>query len=48
MQYSIKKSKDLSDKDIDLILKSWEIEDWLNLDSSDFKIKFENSEFHFF
>lgn len=47
MQYFIKKSKDLSDKDIDLILKSWEIEDWFNLDSADFKIKFENSEFHF-
>lgn len=47
MQYSIKKSKGLSDKDIDLILKSWEIEDWVNLDSADFKIKFENSEFHF-
>ena len=47
MQYFIKKSKDLSDRDIDLILKSWEIEDWFNLDSSDFKIKFEKSEFHF-
>jgi len=47
MQYSIKSSKDLSDKEIELILKSWEVEDWFNLDSFDFKIKFENSEFHF-
>jgi hypothetical protein len=47
MQYSIKCSKDLSDNDIELILKSWEIEDWLDLDSSSFKMKFENSEFHF-
>lgn len=47
MQYSIKCSKDLSNNDIELILKSWEIEDWLDLDSSSFKIKFENSEFHF-
>ncbi|MFC4163696.1 hypothetical protein ACFOWU_08530 [Epilithonimonas zeae] len=47
MQYSIKCSKDLSDKEIELILKSWEIEDWFNLNSFDFKIKFENSEFHF-
>lgn len=47
MQYSIKKSKGLSHKDIDLILKSWEIEDWFNLGSFDFKNKFENSEFHF-
>jgi len=47
MQYSIKRSKDLSDNEIELILKSWEIEDWLDLDSSSFKMKFENSEFHF-
>lgn len=47
MQYSIKRSKDLSDKEIELILKSWEVEDWFNLESFDFKIKFENSEFHF-
>ncbi|PZU86011.1 MAG: hypothetical protein DI529_09185 [Chryseobacterium sp.] len=46
MQYSIKKSEDLSDKEIDLILKSWKIEDWLELDSSAFKMKFEKSEFH--
>ena len=47
MLYSIKRSKDLSDKDIELILKSWKIEDGFDLNSSDFKIKFENSEFHF-
>ncbi len=46
MRYSIKRSKDLSDKEIELILKSWEIENWFDLDSFDFKIKFENSEFH--
>jgi len=46
MLYSIKRSKDLSDKEVELILKSWEIEDWFDLDSSSFKIKFENSEFH--
>jgi len=47
MQYFVKRSRDLSEKEIDLILKSWEIEDWFSLDSFDFKIKFENSEFHF-
>jgi len=46
MLYSIKRSKDLSDKEVELILKSWEIEDWFDLDFSSFKIKFENSEFH--
>jgi len=46
MRYSVKRSKDLSDKEIELILKSWEIENWFDLDTSSFKIKFENSEFH--
>jgi hypothetical protein len=46
MRYSVKRSKDLSDKEIELILKSWEIENWLDLDASSFKIKFQNSEFH--
>lgn len=46
MLYSIKRSKDLSNKEVELILKSWEIEDWFDLDSSSFRIKFENSEFH--
>ena len=47
MLYSIKQAEELSDEEIKLILKSWEIDDWLNLDSLSFKMKFENSEFHF-
>jgi len=47
MLYSIKQAEALSDEEIKLILKSWEVVDWLNLEAPSFKMKFENSEFHF-
>lgn len=47
MQYSVKHPEDLSDKEVGLILKSWEIKSWLGLDAAGFRLKFKDSEFHF-
>jgi len=47
MQYYVKKSNELLNKEIEVTLKFWELEDWYDLGFETFKEKFKKSEFHF-
>ena len=44
--YSVKLSTALSDAEIRTILDSWDVEDWKEMESVEFRKRFENSEFH--
>ncbi len=44
--YLIKKPPELSETEISTILESWDIEDWKGMEVSDFRKRFEKSEFH--
>ncbi|MDR6920425.1 MULTISPECIES: hypothetical protein [Chryseobacterium] len=47
MNYLIKKTNELSNPEIEYILKLWDISEWMTMNTSDFRFSFRNSEFHF-
>jgi hypothetical protein len=44
--YTVKKATDLTEEEVNVILKSWEVEEWYSLSIEQFKEKFHHSEFH--
>lgn len=46
MKYQIKQTNELSDNEIDIILKHWEVSAWNTMKSDHFRTFFKDSEFH--
>jgi hypothetical protein len=44
--YTIKKSNELSDAEIKIILDNWEVAEWKEMKVDEFRQRFEHSEFH--